>query len=360
MVVTLLAAFVVLPAGAAVGQSAEARGVLLAIDVKTGKVRWRASTPGSFAVNDVSPDTVIGRGFDCTTSRFRTIAFDASGGRRLWERRADRDNRSGGTDRLATGSRRSGVALTLSDVKLTAVAVRTGRARWSTAFAYTPFVSSNSSVVVSSTTEGKYPDDHAIVRAVDRPSGKVLWSVTDDVASRRADAQLDESSVVLTFQTNDGREVDTQVRDPRTGTIRWRTDQNGPYAAGSVVVFSAGRVDPSVHARDARTGTDLWSRPGSAYAIGYGTRLALGDETGVTIVDARTGTELWSVARPQNVVGDAHSLAVTDGHTVTVVDPATGDARRDPITLPTGYEATNSLVLAGDTLYASLGCISSD
>jgi outer membrane protein assembly factor BamB len=358
----LLLSFAVTPS-AAVAASRDPEGVLVAIDMDRGAVRWQVPTPGELGVIDVSPGVVIGRQFACDSSAFRTVAYDKHG-ERLWSRPAARDNEVRGTDTLATGARRSGVAVSLPTSKsVVGVGARTGATRWSQAFQYDPFVSGNRNVVVATSTEGEYPESRSVVRAVDRATGRQLWSVTDDGQDRRLQALVDGRSVALTAQDAHGRALEARVVEPRSGEVRWRVAPGELlFPAGSVVLAFGSGPERMVRALDADRGTQLWSRPGSSFAVSYGARIALqvGEGYDTAVVDARTGKELWHIAQPERVVGDASTMAVSDGRTVTVVDPDTGVARGRSISLPEGYDTVHSLVFAGDTLYASLGCVPLD
>jgi outer membrane protein assembly factor BamB len=358
----LLISFAATPS-AAVAASRDPQGVLVAIDVDRGTVRWQVPTPGELGVIDVSPRVVIGRQFACDSSRFRTVAYDEHG-ERLWSRPAARDNEVRGTDTLATGARRSGVAVSLPTSKgVVGVDARTAATRWALAFQYDPFVSGNRDIVVTTSTEGEYPESRSVVRAVDRATGRQLWSAADNGQDRRLQALVDARSVALTAQDAHGRALGARVVEPRSGKVRWRVAPGELlFPAGSVVLAFGSGPDRVVRALDADRGTELWSRPGASFAASYGARIALqvGDGYDTTVVDARNGTELWHIDQPQRVVGNATTMAVSDGRTVTVVDPDTGVPRGKSISLPEGYDTVHSLVFAGDTLYASLGCVSLD
>ena len=360
MILASLAAFAVVPSGAL--GAPPAKGALIAIDLRSGKERWRATTPGAFALYDVSESTVVGRGFDCETSDFRTIAFETSGGKRRWQRPAAPDNAPHGSDTLATGSTRTAIALSLASKRLAGIDASTGRERWSVRFTSNTFVETNATVVVAGGSEGTYPNDHGVLRARDRASGKELWTMTDAATNRLAVAYADDTSIVAAFNSADGRSVEARVLDPRTGQLRWTTTLGETVPAGSVVV--ARQSNPaSIHAFDAKTGDELWSRPGSAAIVPIGKRLTLRDGGGtITVVNARTGDVRWTLPETRWLVGDAHTMAIVDQRSrlVTVVDPDTGAARGKPISLPNRYEVVHSVVVAGNTLYASLGCQSYD
>jgi outer membrane protein assembly factor BamB len=364
LVMASVLAFVVLPVRAATGELRPTKGVLLAIDTRTGHERWRTATAGSFTVEDVSRDTIAGRAFPCDSTSVRMVAFDASDGQQRWRRppRREDDPFVRGGETLPTGSTRSGVVLSATDRRVAGLDASTGEMRWSLPTSSSAFVTANGTTVVSATTEGSYPNTTAVVRGLNRATGKKLWYVEDRDLKGAPVTLADETSAVAMFRSSDERSIHTRVLDPRSGRTRWETDGGETYPAGSVVVLSTAsrQVPLSLRVFDARTGEELWSRPGAAAITPLGERLALVDDTGLTIVDARTGDVRWTRPGRLGVVGDARSIAVVEGRTVTLLDTRTGSPRLSPISLPDRYETVETIAVAGDTLYVGLGCVARD
>jgi outer membrane protein assembly factor BamB len=177
----------------------------------------------------------------------------------------------------------------------------------------------------------------------------------------------DNRSVTALATPDNGLTYRTRVLDPRTGAVRFEID-GAALPAGPVVVRTNTRAtgNPSLDVFDARTGKQLWSRPGAPLrpVVPMGTRLGIVDTTGLTVVDARTGATAWSVSlslpadmlATLQIAGDQESVVIITGHTIAVLDAGTGTDRFPPIELAGTYEVINSLVVSGAALYVSVGC----
>ncbi len=319
------------------------------------------TTQGFFAIEDVSPRTVVGRGFPCTGPPFQTSAFANPNGKRLWRRPAAEDFPSShGGDALATGSARTGVVLSRTANRLDGVDASTGHVRWSVPATPTPFAVTNSRTVVTASTTGTFQTGLASqVRGLDRATGKELWTVSDP-GSDRPSAAADNKTVVAIFIHQDGSTPPhTRALDPRTGAVRWERDAADATPAGSVVaLLNASRTGPSsLSIVDAMTGEELWSRPGDSMGVfPMGTRLGVLDGDGLHVLDARSGQIVWERQGTRPIANDARLVAIASGRTITLLDARTGTPSGHIIKLPGGYEGINTLVVAGHTLYAGLGC----
>jgi outer membrane protein assembly factor BamB len=350
-----------LPAAAAsaAGSSSRSQGVLVAYDLSSGVERWRVLTPGTFDLEDVSTDVLVGRGFSCESGPFQTLAFRAGSGDEVWHRPAGPDGPSvEGATSLATGSAVAGVALSQGLKTLKGVDVASGDARWSTTVRRGGSVAANAKTVVLASASGA-------VRGLDRRSGRQLWDIPAPKTDRHVQVEIDNTSLVLMTYARVSSSSHAEVLDPRTGVVRWETD-GGAIPAGPVVVVNQadGSGSNAVTARDARAGTPLWSQDVTiASILPMASRVGFITATGLDVVDARTGQQTWALARPDLAAqqpllagADRQSVAFVDGQTVTILDAASGTPSTPPITLPTGYETVNTFTVAAGTLYVGLGC----
>jgi hypothetical protein len=338
----------------------DSKGLLLAFDARSGAERWRATTPGTFGVEDVSTGTVVGRGFPCTSGPFDTVAFDARDGSRRWKRSAGPDGPSShGAETIATGSRRTGVVIAATAKKLDGVDVKSGDTRWSMPIRWSPSTGANATTVVTDSVRGSGSNARAVAQGIDRGTGKKLWSVTSRDSQFNPSTSIDAESAVVRFTPDNGITFHTQVLDPRSGKVRWESDGVGsPVGAVVAVINPGGRYQGLTSVRDAHSGQELWSiNEDQSQLFSVGERVGIVNAAGLRVVDARNGTEAWSrpgSARP--VAADERSVVVSDGRTITVLDAGTGAERFDPLDLPDGYEALNAIAVAGNTIYAGVGC----
>ncbi|MFC8549331.1 protein kinase [Streptomyces sp. NPDC057273] len=256
--------------------------------------------------------------------------------------------------------------------------------------------SAGESVVVCRTTDGRY-------EALDTTSGKELWTadLIEDprdnrsfigptggmfIAGSSARPAVHGSSVVITSREK------LQVRDARTGEIRWEAEAWGAQDAESRPVVGGGMVfttTPSPMKEGAREMVDLtafsladgkpvWTksltnsalsraqfRPFDAVAFAQGRVYALGD-AGLVAYDARNGTLLGQVAEKAagcetvRVLGSsAYCTDVRsnpqDGTRQTVLrvmDAATLAPKAD---LPTSLAGLNPLAMDSRTVVAGDG-----
>jgi hypothetical protein len=141
--------------------------------------------------------------------------------------------------------------------------------------------------------------------------------------------------------------------------MRWERDAADATPAGSVVALvNATRTGPSsLGIVDAMTGKELWSRPGDSMGVfPMGARLGVLDADGLHVFDARSGQIVWERQGTRPIANDARLVAIGNGRAITLLDARTGTPSGRTIRLPGGYDGINTLVVAGDTLYAGLGC----
>jgi hypothetical protein len=109
------------------GDTRSAKGVLVAYRLDHGAQRWRTTTPGFFAVEDVSDAMVVGRGFSCDSGPFQMVGYSAARGARRWSTPANDSRPSSlGGDSPSRGSNRSGIV-----ISMTGTQAATGKQRWS-------------------------------------------------------------------------------------------------------------------------------------------------------------------------------------------------------------------------------------
>lgn len=257
----------------------------IGFDVRTGKELWR-QTLGQRAPDPVALDDVILLGGAAL------FAVDPPTGRQAW--RAD----------VAVHQRptvRDGIAYVVAPGQLAAVEVDDGDIRWvhplDNVAAYSSPAVLHEELVIAANLLGE-------VIALDRDSGRVVWSVLTDTGS--------------------------EPEDP-----------NGRAGVGALGVFgpSGGRVfvgtaDRRLIAFDADTGQDLWSRPTDLdftepVVAPAGDTVVIGgdDETEVVAIDAATGVERWRFE-----TGDTIPPLVRDGRAY-LLDVRAADAAHDLVAL---------------------------
>jgi hypothetical protein len=199
---------------AAAGPSARSQGVLIAYDLTSGAERWRMPTPGTFDLEDVSTDVLIGRGFPCESGPFETLGLKAGSGERLWHRPAGPDGPSvRGASSLPTGSAVTHVAFSPDLKTLKGVDVANGRVRWSTTVRRGGSVAANAQTVVLASPSGA-------VRGLDRRSGRQLWDIPAAETGGHVQVAIDNTSLVLMTYASGSSSSHAEVLDPRTGVVR--------------------------------------------------------------------------------------------------------------------------------------------
>jgi outer membrane protein assembly factor BamB len=331
------------------------KGTLIAFDAKTGDRVWRAATAGVFSFKDVSPSTLVGRGFPCTGAPFRTVAFDARNGNVRWRGPAASDAvPSIGGDLESSGSGRTSIVVVQQDREIQGRDARGGKLRWRIPVPRYSAVSVTAGAVFVASGLGE--DGPGNVRAFDRKTGKASWTA-DTGAVGPTFAHPSQSAVAVTT-SDPGGTVVTQVLDPATGEQRWRSPLEVASIDDSVVALRMSqRNRPSrIVIHDTETGRLLWQAEGGD-AQTVDRRVQIFDGHTLSIHDARSGRELWkrevsTTLRP--VMGEKVAVVPTQT-TVMAFDVRTGRHRwTEP--LPEVGEGVNDVAVGADAVYVTRGC----
>ena len=339
------------------------KGLLLSLDAATGREEWRASTPGSFAVEDVSKSVVVGRGFPCTSGPFETVAYAAGDGSELWRGPAAKDFPSTrGGEFMRNGSSRSGIVVVQAGKELQGRQARTGKVRWRAPIQPYPSVSVTSDNVFLASGVGAV--DQSAVQALNRRTGESQWTVPFGTGSQ-AFASASLNAVAVELIDHEAKAVRTQVLDSRDGTLRWKSDGVPAAITDSIVVLQ--RTSPGlllgplvgIVVRDTMTGRQLWERELAGYVVEppiHG-RLVGFNERSTRVFAARTGRVLWTRegAFAPLVVGEKLVILWSPPRTLIAVDARTGREQWQT-TLPKGAAGTNSVTIGAGVVYVTVGC----
>jgi outer membrane protein assembly factor BamB len=192
-------------------------GVLVALDARTGAVRWRIRIPASES-SPLVADGLVWIG-DWTGD---VSAFDVRTGRRRWVFHAE-------------GAVKSSVAL--ADGRLF-VATYAGR--------------------LYALADGK-------VYAYGARSGALLWSFSTGAYVYGSPATWEDLVLVGSYDRR------FYALDAATGAVRWSFDAHGRISGGASVlggVVYVSTLEQRTFALDARTGQELWSFPDGKYSAG--------------------------------------------------------------------------------------------
>lgn len=373
--------------------AARPTGLLLAFDVATGKERWRARTPGFFAVEDISNRVVAGRGFPCTGGPFRTEAFAASDGTHLWKGPAANSSPStrGGAS-IRGGSTRSGIVVVETRHEIQGRDAQTGSLRWRVPIAWPfPITAAVTSDAVYVPT-GNDSQEATGVRALSRKTGETLWTVETGPGFFPPYQLLASSNtVVISLRDYQTDASVTQALNSQDGTARWESDllPLTVFMNESVVGLEAARGSALV-VHDAKSGAHLWGRDSDSRQfvddLSVGTlalieqqEIPVQEHQGIqitaqqeiTVVEARTGSQLWTapLAAGSWVAATANNLVLVETYlstitaTITALDARDGQAlwtARLPSTARNDHLAelygTNSIAFSRDTVYVTRGC----
>jgi outer membrane protein assembly factor BamB len=227
-------------------------GELVALDARTGAVRWRRTIGPS----ETSPLVADGLVYVGDWNGY-VYAFEARTGRQVWTFRTGGEVKGGlafDGGRVFAGS---------YDHHVYALAARTGRLIWRASaqqglfsqgtFYSTPAVAYGRVYIGS--TDGK-------VYSFGAASGKLRWSRSTGGYVYGSPAVWNERILVGSYS---GR---FSSLDAATGDVRWQFGANGPISGsatvlGSVVYFST--LKGRTYGLDARTGKQVWSFPDGKY-----------------------------------------------------------------------------------------------
>ncbi|MEE6261116.1 outer membrane protein assembly factor BamB family protein [Plantactinospora sonchi] len=169
-------------------------------------------------------------------------------------------------------------------------------------------------------------------QVVDLATGAVLWRTPLVSAAIALPAGGGREPVVLVSP----REGGVELRDPRTGAVRWSLDRSVPpvrYAAqfGDVLLLSRTGRDAGLAAYSTDLGQRLWeaTKP-DLHSPHFGVcapMLCTSDpDNGVEVRDPATGAVAWRMARTGSLQPSGSGLVVSDEQPRVhrVVDPGTG------------------------------------
>lgn len=307
---------------------------VIAVDVRSGAVRWRQTTgqPGEETLGS----SVVASGNVVVAGDYTVIGLDAATGAVTWRF----DPPLGYAPGLYLGDAAEGVAFAGSPAgRLYAIDIPGGGLRWSaqtvphpqtTIF---PPVAANEVVAAGYTTFGKQTTGGVVV--VDRASGRERWTRQFPRGSPDAGTGFGGGPLIVqdlvVAASGDGR---IYGLDRGTGDVRW--------------------VLPPVTRADGRTADRDWR----ALAVS-GARLIAGSVTGiVTTTDMRTGKEQWRYAHPEGgsialrIAADDRSVYVPHlGGLLVALDTRDGHPRWEIGGFNDGFSWAPAIV--GDSAYVA-------
>lgn len=308
------------------------RGDLLAMDARTGALRWDFNQVGGVPIGwvDSSPTVAGGRVyFTCRDGYFYCLGKD---GALLW--RFDTGGQDGSSPAVADGAAYFGSGYPNTDLLTLDLATRQVTSDVSTApeggdrppgYSYASPAVAGDRVVFGA--------NNGLFTCVSRSSGKVLWRfATDGTIDRFAPAIADGR----VFAAAGDYDPAVRALDLETGRELWRfrsPDAQGYVSSPSVsdgrVYLAQGMDQPRLYALDAATGALAWTTPlgsatpqpflsspvlaGGLLFIGTGPTQPDGAGGSLEALDAGTGALRWSTATAGAVVA---SPAVAEGEVV--------------------------------------------
>jgi outer membrane protein assembly factor BamB len=277
---------------------------LLAIDLKTGKLRWKYRAQDG--IGESSPAVHDGIVYIGDLSGV-FHAVRAADGKALWTFKTDAEIKSSPVvagDRVLIGS---------YDGNLYCLSAREGRLLWK--FATTNFV--HATPVVSGGIAYLAGCDE-VFRGIRVSDGKEVLEFPSGGYTGASPALVGQSAYYGTFNN------DVVEADLRRKRIIWRyehPERHFPFyssaAAASARIVVGGR-DKLIHCLDARTGKAVWTfttgaRVDSSPAVA-GSRVYVGSNDGrLYVLDLNTGKKLWSFDTGSPV---SASPAIAEGHVV--------------------------------------------
>jgi outer membrane protein assembly factor BamB len=276
---------------------------LVAVSRTSGRIRWRLpmdSTTTTFG------SRVIVRGDIVVAGDYDLAGVDRRTGRRQWEFVAS----DGGGSGMHLGEAAEEVVFSGSLAgHLHAIAIETGRRRWSvlvgetsSTTVYSPVVD-NGDVAATFTVFGEQPTGGVVV--VDAGTGRVRWR-REVPASTGASGNPVLAGGVVIVAARDGR---IHAFDRRSGHAKWTLpgveslvgEQDYRPLAVSNHTLVAGSLSGEVTAWDLRTGRVRWRQTPSVASVAFG--IAIHDEVvyvplfanQLVALSLREGRELWRI-----------------------------------------------------------------
>ena len=266
------------------------KGELLALDLDTGKLRWKYATGPSTSIGESSPAVSDGTVFVGDLAGV-LHAVSAGDGKRVWTFATEGEVKSSPVvvdDLVLIGS---------YDTRLYALDRRTGKVRWTLQtdgpVHATPAVV-NGVIYIAGCDER--------FRAVRATDGKVLFEIPLGSYTGASTVVAGDRAYVGTF------DADVFQLDLRKKKVAWRyrdPDRQFPYYSSAAIdaTPTGGRVivggrDKAIHAIDAATGRPVWkfvtrARVDSSPAIAGGHVFVGSSDGKLYVLDAATGEKRW-------------------------------------------------------------------
>lgn len=316
--------------------SREPSGVVVAVDARTGRQRWRTALPmATVSAPVVSGELVVVVGvYDCNATQMTVAALQSTTGRLVWQRAVATQNpcaydvplhvtagivvAGGRLGDSGPGPGRcalSGPAA--AGPRAVGLDLKTGQQRWQEPTAAALVLAATSDTLIARGAR------QGCLVGLDPATGRLRWTVTPAVSPIFAAATAD--SAFLEGQVAGGAAAVSAV-DPRTGHKQWQaavppdpTGGMGPLAVGDVVVAGT----RTTIGLDPATGRQMWradehgdTRNTTAPGLLLVGHLS-GSHYAVEARDPRTGVRRWQSASFEPSIGIA--LAVTDGAVVVAL-----------------------------------------
>jgi outer membrane protein assembly factor BamB len=213
-----------------------------------------------------------------------------------------------------------------------------------------------------------YVTDREGVHAVDASTGAFVWTADPGGNSHWSGVSAGWNAV---FTASTGGRLSLWSLDASTGVVVWEAEVEGgngitrPVPAGDMVFLAThvttGDEPGTLHAYDAATGTERWSRTsehrfsvpaivgGVVYTHTTGTVFALDGSTGAVLWESQAGSV---VPDERTTVADGMVFAATEGGDLDAFDAETGELRWS-VRVGTGLGP--GVAVADGRVYASFG-----
>lgn len=276
-------------------------GGIVAVDMTTGKVAWRLTTPDTLPMSEASYDA--GRVYAATTT---ARAWSATSGTLLWETPLVSTRSARGHIGHAAG----GMYFIGTDSTLFALNGATGAVQWRVSlgdgWAFSGRIRSVAGagdalyVCTGEPLDINGANQRGHIVAVDRATGAIRWRYIMEFESNRNFCMGEPTIAGDVVVVGDAGGNNYVAVDRATGALRWRVSGDpywvGPYAspeASGEVLYGASN-DKLITAINRSTGAVLWRRDieGSAWHVIRCGSVLLSHAFGVTVLHPGTGNVL--------------------------------------------------------------------